>query len=189
MLAYVPKTKFTGSPANEETNRADATALAQALGVDLFDYIQPRSNSSRLGTATNAKIREQYLLGKFNFNNSVLSTLPTDCNVIIYDDFLRSGRTLDKVSEPLVAALGAGRKIFGIVRTFKTCEEQQIPPMLPAKDEIFPLEPLSTVSPQQMATAHDQQFRNALEQLRALRQTDPTLCLIVEEFDPMLQQS
>lgn len=131
-LTYVPQSNTEYEDPRED-NKSDCQAIAQELKLSISDFIEVNPNSKERMTFLRTKEkREECIKDRLLFD---LSKVAPDTNVIIYDDVLRSGRTMDKVGEALRKD-NPTRKILGIVQTFAVCNE--LPKPGPINAPIFP---------------------------------------------------
>lgn len=112
-LTYVP------SSADDKKNMRNWKDLAQALRYASFEYVASKDSAGSMTAANSQPVREDVIAKKFPHDAFNLPAIPSYGNVIIYDDAMKSGMTIDAVAAPL---LKMGKKVIGMVDRIFTCD-------------------------------------------------------------------
>ena len=117
--ANPPACALTFIPGRGNQNEDIWKELAQELALPNFSFLKPEDNAGSV-TACNTDVGRQEILRK-KFVTFDFSNLPNTALVIIYDDAMKSGATLDFVAKQL---LESGRSVVAIVdKIWRTDEE------------------------------------------------------------------
>jgi len=114
-ITYVPDSK------GQSKNKNQCMAISKALGFEMFEYITSDPRAGSMVGANTRQVRERILKDKFIFAEKMIP--PPHYNIVLYDDSIKSGMTLDKVVEPLLSNQGADRKILVIVDNLWDCPD------------------------------------------------------------------
>lgn len=107
VLVYVPKE-------DGDANKKTFLWLAQELGLQTCVYLEAVPCAGSMAKAYTQVVREEIVKNKFRFLNS---HFPADhFNILIYDDAMKSGLTLDHVCAPFFKR-NPNRKIVAFVNT------------------------------------------------------------------------
>jgi len=105
-LTYVPNDSKT-------TNKDFCKKLSEELQLEMFEYITVIPNYGSMTKANTKNVRER-VIQKYKF---CTNNLPArHYNVLIYDDAVKSGMTLDKVAQTLKEQ-NPDRMIISVVDT------------------------------------------------------------------------
>lgn len=107
-------------PDSRAANKQECELLAEALDLEMFEYITTRPGSESMTKSQTTEVRELVLRNKFIFNTEAI---PKGYNILIYDDAMKSGMTLDKVCEPF----GDEREVVAVVKTLYPLRELPAP--------------------------------------------------------------
>lgn len=116
IVAFPPNWRIAYIPTRNDANEKDCQEIAKWLGMDYFCFVRRKSTAGSMTLQSTQETRQQVIDDKFDF---LLENIPpcTEGGVLLYDDAMKSGYTIEKVAEPL---LKRGITVVGLVKTFWT---------------------------------------------------------------------
>jgi len=121
VAANPPAWVLTFIPNSGPENKQDAFVLAEALGLEIRDFITPDHSAGSMTGANTEEVRLGIIARKFRGNfwdsETVARLVAAKRNVVIYDDTAKSGMTIDAATKPLT---DAGLTVIALVGTIYT---------------------------------------------------------------------